>query len=408
MFGNRNPSALFNIQIENEDLAKGSHQNSVDQHHEDGVNGDEISPKFKDKDDDSLVSEDLPKDVDKIVDDLIADENDGLSDEDEEERDQDDYSEEDDDSGSGDLSDVTEESYLQPIVDFVKENYADRINVSSDIKSLDDFIEMFAVDAENVSEDSDLFKKVKQRIIEDYGLTKSAADAITGNHYGLDQKSLRKYKAIHDLASLDVDMEDKKTISQIFYVYHKENGIPDEEIKSYVATDMASTDLEDRLKIRQTKIKSLADSKIQSLEEGAEDVKEKIREHNTNVRFKTRELLKSRKIGDQTYTKQEIDDFLASKENATEEIVLPTGEKRKVTPFEKKEYEYYSNPENRLAEELNFWLGRKEKVEKKQTEKKKNKTRGSFLDKVNREKREERREINTKKDFGDMGQIKFS
>ena len=234
--------------------------------------------------------------------------------------------------------------------------------------TIDDFYEKFkevVISKEISNGESTLIAELRENIIEEEGLDERTVAIATGINYGIDRNEYRDLIAINEFADNEFAVSPNQQTQLLFEIYHRLNQVKESDIPRYVGMDMSSID-EDLIEERVAFLRKHSEDGIRDIQRTIDARKQKYVEYRDKKVATVRDLLQKRSFAGRDYTKEQIDIYIKGTSGKTEEIEMPNGLKVKVTPFEKKKFDYENkNFEESLADSIDFYLGLKtDKVEK--------------------------------------------
>ena len=231
--------------------------------------------------------------------------------------------------------------------------------------------------------ESEITKDFIDKYAEKNGLDERTMAIATGVGYGIDRKEYVDLLNLRDFSDQEVDLADQNSLQDIFFTYHSLTGMTEENAKKYTNIDLTNVD-QDLVSERLQSIYEFAEDGLAKIAETIKEREQKANEYNQKRIEKINGLYKSLTVDEHEFTKEEFDSYLEATSKKTEEIVYPNGMKVKVTPFDKKKFEFSDkNFEKALLQNMLFWLDKKDSkdLSRKDTEEKK--VKGTFLKGLN-------------------------
>lgn len=276
---------------------------------------------------------------------------------------------------------------VSPQVKFVLNSVVDSFKESGIEISLDenDSPQMLAekltksiVSREVENPESELFQTVKKHIFDENGIDDRVLAMATGIPFGVPRDEYIGLYDIQDFASSEIDMTDKDALTALFATYHSIKNIPEENIEEYVAIDLQNA-TPDLIEKRKSALLSHVDSEFKRINKTVSDRKEIQRTQESKRNELVNSFIKKGEVAGYTFSKQQFDEFFTAISDRNAEIELPDGSKRKVTPLDKKKYEFQrDNYEKALLDDMLFYFGEENTSSAKTKEVQSKKVAGSF------------------------------
>jgi hypothetical protein len=271
-----------------------------------------------------------------------------------------------------------EASLLKELSNSIKEESGIEINSVTELKSFITELRENIIEKEFSDENSNVYKRAKELILEEKGIDDNVLAIATGIPYGIDRAEYMEYVTVGEFANQEIASDDFESLKTLYATFHSIKGIAEDDIETYVEADIERND-ETLIEKRKEFLRRYAEQGLSSIDDRIQNMHKAKQEFDIERKKQINESISSL-LKENEFTKDEIDAYIEGTTKKTEEIILPDGTKRSVTPFEKKKYEYsQKNLKDALKENILFFLDKSDKKVAIQDNKQKSKEAGGFL-----------------------------
>lgn len=311
-------------------------------------------------------------------------------------------SKKDEEGGGGpELIEFKENVILKRIADEFKESGIE-IAATDTAKNFLENLSSAIIEKEISNPESGVYSKVRNIILDENGIDDRVLAIASGVPFGIDRNEYLDLYALQDFVQDDFSVEDKDGLKTLFYTYHTLKKIGEEDIETYVETDLGNANKE-LIDARKAFIEKYTEDQFSSINKIVESRKKIAQEEKDEKVKLINSFVEKGEIDGVSFSAEQFQEFFSAMFNRDQEIELPDGSKKKVTALDKKKYEFQkSNYAKALLNDMLFFFDKEDEISQIKREKKGQKEQGGFMRGLESEMKKygvDSKEVDAGKDF---------